>query len=1286
VAPVISYPAELPVSQVKDEIAAAIRDHQVVIVAGETGSGKTTQLPKICLELGRGVTGQIGHTQPRRIAARSVAERIASELGTELGTAVGYQVRFNDTSSDGTLIKVMTDGILLTELRRDRQLRRYDTLIIDEAHERSLNIDFILGYLKRLLPRRPDLKVIITSATIDPQRFSDAFGGAEVGQQSAGGEEGKQSDGAPVLEVSGRTYPVEVRYRPLADPDDPDREPRDQVQGILDAVAELKRDGPGDILVFLSGEREIRDTADALAGQDDLDVLPLYARLSSAEQHRVFEPGRFAHSRLGRRVVLATNVAETSLTVPGIHYVIDPGTARISRYSHRTKVQRLPIERISQASASQRAGRCGRTADGVCIRLYTEEDYAARPAFTDPEILRTNLASVILQMAALDLGDMADFPFIDPPDSRNIADGTRLLEELGAFAPDKGSTRKLTDVGRKLARLPVDPRLGRMILAAGQHGCVREVLIIAAALSIIDPRERPTEHREAADEMHRRFAVPGSDFLGFLALWDYLRTQQAELSASAFRRMCRREYLHYLRVREWQDVYGQLRQAAADLGVVIGRDRRRPRPAERAEPAEPEDRFPAELADRVHMSLLAGLLSHIGMQDTRTQNTGAVQRGRRRGPAEFSGARGARFAIFPDSVLARKPPSWVVAAELVETSRLWARVTARIDPAWAEPLAEHLVRRSYSEPRWDARRGAVLATEKVSLYGLPIVPARTVNFARIDPAAARELFIQHALVDGEWQTHHRFFARNQRVLDEAASLEQKARRRGIVADDTVLFGFYDRRIPASVTSARHFDSWWKKTRAADPALLDLSLADLVGPAAGEIGPADYPASWGELPLSYEFAPGAPDDGVTVDIPLAQLNQVDAAEFGWQVPGLREETVTELIRTLPKQLRTLFVPVPDTARKVLPELGAPDGDLPGALSAALGRLGGVPVPRSAFDESRLPVHLRVTFRVVDDGPGADSTVLASGKDLAELRRQLRPRLQATLTEAARGLTRTGLRDWDFESLPRVFEHGQVRAYPALADAGNAVDIRLFETEAEADAAMLQGTRRLLLLAVPSGARAVAGRLPVSAKLAMSRHPYRSTDALLDDCAAAAADQIIRDAGGPAWDAAGFARLLDFARERLAAETADVVARVAQVLAEAHAAEASLAGRPNPALAAAFDDMRSQLQALIYPGFISATGTRRLADLVRYLQAITRRLEKAPESPARDAERMAAVHRVAGDYESVLAELPPSRRQTAGAQAVRWMIEEFRVSLFAQLLGTRGPVSEQRIERALDQLRR
>ena len=1258
-------------------------------MAGETGSGKTTQLPKICLELGRGVAGQIGHTQPRRIAARTVAERIGSELGTGLGTAVGYKVRFADTSSDATLIKVMTDGILLTEMQRDRELLRYDTLIIDEAHERSLNVDFILGYLKRLLPRRPDLKVIITSATIDPERFSQHFAGGESGQQG-------RDFGAPIVEVSGRTYPVELRYRPLADPDDPEDEARDQVQGILDAVTELKATGPGDILVFLSGEREIRDTADALAGQDDLDVLPLYARLSGAEQHRVFEPSRDT-GRYRRRVVLATNIAETSLTVPGIRYVIDPGTARISRYSQRTKVQRLPIEPISQASASQRAGRCGRTADGVCIRLYSEEDFAARPEFTDPEIVRTNLASVILQMAALDLGDMAAFPFVDPPDSRTITDGVRLLEELGAFAsagpggpaarrapPGPANARevpggrppgpapRLTETGRKLARIPADPRLARMILEAGRNGCAREVLIIAAGLSIVDPRERPAEHREAADAMHARFAVPGSDFLAFLALWDYLRERQGELSASAFRRMCRREYLHYLRAREWQDVYAQLRQAAAEVGIVIGHDRRTAkRPAGDAEPA---DRFPAELADRVHMSLLAGLLSQIGMQDTR------APQGKRRGPAEFAGARGARFAIFPDSVLARKPPAWVVAAELVETSRLWARVTARIEPEWAEPLAGHLLRRSYSEPRWDAQRGAVQATEKVTLYGLPIVAARTVNYGRIEPALARELFISHALVEGDWQTHHRFFARNQRVRDEAADTERKARRRGLVADDTALFDFYDRRIPATVTSARHFDSWWKKARAADPELLDLRLDDLLGAAAEEAGPAAYPVRWGELPVSYEFAPGQPDDGVTVDIPLARLNQVGEEEFGWQVPGLREELVTELIRSLPKQLRTMFVPAPDTARALLPRLGPAHGDLLSALAAELTRLGGTRVPRSAFDVSRLPAHLRVTFRVVEDGQ-----VLATGKDLPGLRQELRPRLRETLTEAARGLTRSGLRAWDLDTLPRVLRAGQVRGYPALADAGDAADIRLFETEAEAQAAMRQGTRRLLLLAVPSGARAVAGRLPVGAKLALSRHPYPSTDALLDDCAAAAADQIVADAGGPAWDTPGFAKLLDATRDRLAAVTADVVSRVARILAETHGLEASLAGKPAPVLAPAVADLRGQLSGLIHPGFIAETGAARLPDLLRYLQGMSRRLEKMPESPARDAERMAMVHRVTGDYRQALADLPPSRRHCPEARAVRWMIEELRVSLFAQILGTRGPVSEQRITRALAQLR-
>src|SRR5215813_7576502 len=1237
--PAVSYPPELPVSQRKAEIAAAIRDNQVVIIAGETGSGKTTQLPKICLELGRGVTGQIGHTQPRRIAARTVAERIAEELGTEVGAAVGYKVRFTDKASDGTFVKVMTDGILLAEMQRDRQLRRYDTLIIDEAHERSLNIDFILGYLKRLLPTRPDLKVIITSATIDPERFSKHFWDA------------------PIIEVSGRTYPVEVRYRPLADPDRPRDEPKDQAQAICDALAELRAAGPGDVLVFLSGEREIRDTADALAeqpGLSDLEVLPLYARLSSAEQHRVFQP----HQR--PRVVLATNVAETSLTVPGIRYVIDPGTARISRYSQRTKVQRLPIEPVSRASADQRKGRCGRMSDGICIRLYGEEDFAARPEFTDPEILRTNLASVILQAAALGLGKVADFPFVDPPDSRNVTDGIRLLEELGAVEPGGEQTR-LTALGRKLARLPADPRLGRMILEAVHHGCVPEVLIITAALSIQDPRERPADAREAADAMHARFAVPGSDFLAFLALWDYLHERQRELSGSAFRRLCRREYLHYLRVREWQDVYGQLRQAAREVGAGTGRE-------------EGSAELMAELADGVHMSLLAGLLSHIGMRDAEPKP------GRkRRGPAEFAGARGARFAIFPDSALARKPPGWVVAAELVETSRLWARMAARIEPEWAEQLGAHLVKRSYSEPHWDAQRGAAVAQERVTLYGLPIVAGRRVSYARADPAAARDIFITSALVEGDWQTHHRFFHRNQRLLAEARELEDRVRRRGIVAGDAALFDFYDQRIPQDVTSARHFDTWWKQARAQAPDLLTLTPADLEGPAADQIRPADYPSCWGELPLSYEFAPGEPGDGVTADIPLAELDRVSGEEFGWQVPGRREELVTELIRSLPKDLRRAFVPAPDAARAVLARLGEPHGDLLAALGKELGRLGGLQIPRDAWDPSRLPAHLRITFRVLDSG-----RELARGKDLDALRRQLRPRLQEMVTEAASDIVRTGLTDWSIGTLPRVFTSGQLTAYPAVEDTGSAADVRLFETEAQAGAAMVRGTRRLLLLRVPSGLRSIADRLPASRKLAMSRSPYPGIGALLDDCAACAADQVIAAAGGPAWDADGFARLVAEARSALPLATSRVLEAAGEVLAAAHEAESAMRGATSPVLAAALADAQAQFAALVYPGFVSATGLARLPDLARYLRAIGRRLEVAAGDPRRDAERMAAVHRAAGAYRHAVEQLPPARRADSDVHAVRWMIEELRVSLFAQMLGTSGPVSEKRIQAALARL--
>ncbi|HEX3924964.1 MAG TPA: ATP-dependent RNA helicase HrpA, partial [Streptosporangiaceae bacterium] len=977
---------------------------------------------------------------------------------------------------------------------------------------------------------------------------------------------------------------------------------------------------------------------------------------------------------------------ETSVTVPGIKYVIDPGTARISRYSYRTKVQRLPIERISRASADQRKGRCGRTSDGICIRLYTEEDFASRPEFTDPEILRTNLASVILQTTALDLGEVADFPFVNPPDSRNIADGIRLLEELGAIASrDAGrETRgggeagaghgrtRLTGTGRKLSRLPTDPRLGRMILEAERGGCLREVLIITAALSIQDPRERPADARQAADAMHARFAEPGSDFLAFLTLWDYVHDRQRELSGSAFRRLCHREYLHYLRVREWQDVHGQLREAARDVGLHPDR---KGRSGGAGREPEPGSRFPAEVANRIHIALLAGLLSHVGMRDA-DDKTGP----KRRGPAEFAGARGARFAIFPDSVLARRPPQWVVAAELVETSRLWARVTARIDPEWAEPLAPDLVKRTYSEPHWDARRGAAMALEKVTLYGLPIVTARAVNYARVDPAAARDMFITGALVEGDWQTHHAFFRRNQELLDEARELEEKARRRGIVADDTVLFDFYDQRIPQDVTSARHFDTWWKTARAQTPDLLTFTPADLTGPAADDVSPGDYPAAWGGgLPLSYEFAPGEPDDGVTVDIPLATLGRVSGDELSWQVPGRREELVTELIRSLPKHLRRHFVPAPDVARAVTARLGEPEGNLIDALAAELSRAGGVTVGRDAFDESRLPAHLRMTFRVTDG-----DRELASGKDLDALRRQLRPRLQAKLTEAAAGITRAGLRDWTIGTLPRVLHRDQVTAYPALEDTGDAADVRLFATEAEAAQAMARGTRRLILLRVPSGLRSIADRLPTARKLAMSRNPYPSIGALLDDCVACAADQVIADAGGPAWDADGFAALAAQGRPALPLATARAVDAAGQVLETAHEAEIRLRATASPPLAAAFDDARAQFAALIYPGFVSETGLGRLPDLVRYLRAITRRLDTMAEDPRRDADRMATVHRVTAAHEQAVGQLPPARRRGADVRAVRWMIEELRVSLFAQILGTPAPVSEKRINTALDRL--
>ncbi|MFF9664771.1 ATP-dependent RNA helicase HrpA [Streptomyces althioticus] len=1254
--PEVRYPEQLPVSQKKDAIAEAIRDHQVVIVAGETGSGKTTQIPKICMELGRGVRGMIGHTQPRRIAARTVAERVAEELDTPLGEAVGWKVRFTDqVNPEATFVKLMTDGILLAEIQTDRELRAYDTIIIDEAHERSLNIDFLLGYLAQLLPKRPDLKVVITSATIDPERFSRHF------------------DDAPIIEVSGRTYPVEVRYRPLLEEDSDDAD-RDQITAITDAVEELMAEGPGDILVFLSGEREIRDTADALTKKRyrSTEVLPLYARLSHAEQHRVFQQ----HS--GRRIVLATNVAETSLTVPGIKYVIDPGFARISRYSHRTKVQRLPIEPVSQASANQRKGRCGRTSDGICIRLYSEDDFLSRPEFTDAEILRTNLASVILQMTAAGLGEIEKFPFIDPPDHRNIRDGVQLLQELGALDPTQKDPRKrLTQTGRKLAQLPVDPRLARMVLEADRNGCVREVMVIAAALSIQDPRERPADKQTQADQQHARFRDETSDFLAFLNLWRYIREQQKERGSSSFRRMCKQEYLNFLRIREWQDIYAQLRTVAKQMGIHLN-----------------DEDAPA---DRVHVSLLAGLLSHIGMKDVKESKDSGQGGGRRDGGRnEYLGARNAKFAIFPGSALFKKPPRFVMSAELVETSRLWARVNAKIEPEWVEPLAEHLLKRTYSEPHWEKDQAAVMAYEKVTLYGVPIVAQRKVNYGRIDAELSRELFIRNALVEGDWRTHHKFFADNRKLLTEVEELEHRARRRDILVDDETLFDFYDQRIPDHVVSGAHFDSWWKHKRREQPDFLDFEREMLIRESADAVTKADYPDTWRQGPLTfrvtYQFEPGADADGVTVHIPLQVLNQVTDEGFDWQIPGLREEVVTELIRSLPKPIRRNYVPAPNYAKAFLERAVPLQESLTVTMARELKRMVGVPFEAEDFDWSRVPDHLKVTFRIVDER----RRTLAEDKDLEALKLSLRPKARKALSQAAaataqrqggESLERKGLTDWTIGSLTRVFETrraGQpVKAYPALVDDGDSVSVRLFDSEAEQAEAMWKGTRRLILLGIPvNPAKFASEKLTNPQKLALSANPHGSVQALFDDCAMAAADKLIADFGGPVWDEESYRKLFDKVRAEIVDTTVRAVGQVQQVLAAWQACERRLKGVRSPALLPNLQDVRTQLDGLVKPGFVTAAGLRRMPDLMRYLVAADRRLQQMPTNVQRDTTRMAKVHEMQDEYAWLLEQMPQGRPVPQQARDIRWMIEELRVSYFAHALGTAYPVSDKRIVKAID----
>jgi ATP-dependent RNA helicase HrpA len=1226
---VVTYPDDLPIVERRDVLLAGIRENQVLVVAGETGSGKSTQLPKMCVELGLHENGWIGHTQPRRIAARSIAERVAEELGDEVGGLVGYKVRFTDKVSKKTAIKAMTDGILLAEMQHDRNLSAYRTIIVDEAHERSLNIDFLLGYLRRLLPRRPDLKVIITSATIDTGRFSAHF------------------DDAPVIEVSGRTYPVDVRYRP---PEDGDTgESLTQSEAIVDAVNELELVGDGDILVFCSGEREIREASDALtaARLRNTEIVQLYGRLSAAEQHRVFDRSR----RDTRRIVVATNVAETSLTVPGIRYVIDPGTARISRYSNRTKVQRLPIEEVSQASANQRSGRCGRVAPGIAIRLYSEENFENRPEFTEPEITRTNLASVILQMASLGLGDIETFPFVDPPELRNIRDGVALLEELDAVEPEREGTRKwLTPIGRRLARLPIDPRFGRMVIAAAESGCRREVTIITAAMSVRDPRERPSEKREQAGQLHARFNEPGSDFLSWLNLWDHLETERRARSGSSFRRMCKKEFLNHNRIREWWDIVRQLERTAKSIGWSVD-------PGSADERADP---------DVIHQCLLTGLLSHIGLRDA----TGA----------EYTGGRNARFVIGRSSALAKKPPNWVMAGELIETNRLWAHSAARIRPEWAERAGEHLIKRSYEEPEWDAEKGSAMTIERATLYGVPLVAGRRVHYRRVDPVVAREMFIHHALIEGDWQTHHTFFGQNEDVLDEVRRIGARQRRDVFVEYD-VLFDFYDRRVGEKVTSGADFDRWWNRRRRRDPGLLDLHLDDILDADQIAVDHESFPEVWpvGDLALSldYEFDETAPDDGVTVTVPVALLDRIDARVFEWNVPGLREELVTALLRSMPKDVRRMFVPIPDTAARIMPALIAGTGDLIEVLRQELREIAGEPLPADALVMDRLPKHLLPIYRVVTD----DGTVLAQGRDLESVRAQLAADVGDVLSSGDHELVCSGETRWVFGDLPRRVRTSaaghDVDAFPALVDEGESVGVQLLPDTSRQAEAMWRGTSRLLRLNIGGSARMLDDLFDNRSTLALASSPHGSKLAWVNDAADSIFMHLLEESGGPVWTGAEFAALVDRVRAALPGAVEALGPVAVGILVTAAELRRDLAAPVASALHPAHLDMQAQLDRLVYPDHLSAIGTGRFTDVARYLMGIRVRLDKLPDRVTHDRRLMATCRSLENDVDAHAERLAP----TAELEELNWQLEEFRVATFAQHLGTSGKVSEKRIRAAL-----
>ncbi len=1237
--PAVSYPAELPVAQRADEIAAAIRAHPVIIVCGETGSGKTTQLPKICLALGRGERGLIGHTQPRRIAARAVAARIAHELGTLPGEAVGYKVRFADHTKPDAFVKLMTDGILLAETQGDPLLVAYDTIIVDEAHERSLNIDFLLGYLKELQPRRPDLKVIVTSATLDADRFARHFGTGDAP--------------APVIEVSGRVFPVEVRYRPLATGDVEADDEEELEDAVVSAAEDLWREGPGDILVFLPGEREIRETA-ALLGKSlarrpyasAVEILPLYARLTVPEQQRVFAPSR------GRRIVLATNVAETSLTVPGIRYVIDSGLARVKRYSLRNKTTLLMVEKIAQAAAKQRAGRCGRVAAGICVRLYGEDDFDARPPYTDPEILRSSLAAVILRMAALGLTTVDAFPFVEPPSPRAIADGFQLLQELGAV----DELRALTPLGRELARLPVDPRVGRMIVAARDGHCTAEVLVIASALSVPDPRDRPLAKQQAADEAHRLFRDERSDFLAFLALWEFFGARLAEkLSHRRLVDACRAQFVSYLRLTEWRDVHAQLAHELAELGW-------------RWEAKLPTT-IDAARYRTIHEALLAGLLGNIGTKDTDGDG--------------YQGARGTRFHLHPGSGLAKKGPKWVLAAELVQTSRLYARCAAQVDPEWIEKVAGDRVTRDYFEPRWDAERGEVVASERVSLYGLTLAPRRRVSFGRIDPTAAREVFIREALVPGALATRGKFLAHNRALVAEVAALEHKARRQDVLVDDAVIANFYAERLPEGIHSLASFERWREAAERADLRTLYVTREVLMRHAAAHVTEALFPESitmaGTTLPLKYRFAPGHPQDGLTLTVPLALLNQVDAARLSWLVPGMIREKVLLLLKALPKSVRTRLMPLPESVTAFLEAEAPGTRSVHDALRAWLATRLRETLPADVWSASALPPHLAVNVRVVD----AAGTELASGRDLALLRAQLGPAAQLSFAQAGPPVERRGLKRWDFGDLPESLtrERGgqRITGYPALVDDGDSVSIALSDTREAADASTRAGVVRLIGLATADALKRYEKGASGFGQAALQLKTSIATDVLLADVLAGVRDRaFVGDDALPRSESA-FALQVKRARTRLPAVAEGAFRLLGEIAAAHHALSQRIASLP-PALSRLAAFARARRDALVHPGFVRATPWAQLGHVPRYLTALDRRLAKAQEQPTRDARHAGTVAEWWRRYDERLERNRGAGRSEPGLEAFRWLLEELSVSLFAQELRTPFPVSYKRLERA------